>query len=168
MLHHALSLKQPWAALLAHGVKSVEVRRWRTDYGGRLLIHAARVPDERPEAWALVPDRLRGAAELGGGIVGVGRLTSCKSYRSRSDFAADQALHLNDPAWFEPRGLYGLCFADLHPLPFRRVPGFFRIFEVDLDLELPTAPESPGGLSEVLRRFRRLAQSLSGKSAPDK
>ena len=26
--HYALSLKQPWAALLVHGLKSIEVRRW--------------------------------------------------------------------------------------------------------------------------------------------
>jgi len=52
---YGLSLKQPWAALLANGHKTIEVRRWPTARRGRILIHAARVPDERPEAWALVP-----------------------------------------------------------------------------------------------------------------
>ncbi len=168
MLYHALSLKQPWATLLAHGLKTVEVRRWHTAYTGRLLIHAARVPDERPEAWAHVPDHLRAAAQVGGGIIGYGTLTSCKAYRTADAFAADRPLHLNDPSWFEPRGLYGLCFTGLHALEFRRVPGFFRIFEVELDLEVPEGPSAEGGWAEAMRRLRRLAQSLGGKRSPER
>src|SRR5947208_522484 len=60
--HYALSLKQPWAALLAAGRKTVEVRRWPTPRRGPVLIHAARVPDPRPQAWALVPPELAEAA----------------------------------------------------------------------------------------------------------
>ena len=60
---YALSLKQPWVALVAHGHKSVEVRAWPTARRGRILIHAARVSDPRPEAWALVPPGLNEAAE---------------------------------------------------------------------------------------------------------
>jgi hypothetical protein len=167
--YHALSLKQPWAALLAAGLKTVEVRRWRTEYRGPLLIHAARVPDERPEAWAHVPPDLQEAAQLEGGIIGVGTLVSCKHYRGLDAFAADAALHLNDPSWFERRGLFGFCFADLRPLPFRRVPGYVRIFEVELDgLDLPpppAAPAPPGVVAAVLHRFRRLVRSL-GKDKP--
>src|SRR4051794_31022472 len=57
-VEYALSLKQPWAALLVHGVKTIEVRRWPTARRGRVLIHAARVPDDRPEAWSRVPEEL--------------------------------------------------------------------------------------------------------------
>ena len=60
MTQYALSLKQPWAALLVHGGKTIEVRRWATSRRGRILIHAARVPDPRPEAWTQVPPELRG------------------------------------------------------------------------------------------------------------
>src|SRR5206468_872693 len=75
---YALSVKQPWAALLAAGVKTVEVRTWPTGRRGRLLIHAGKVPDERPEAWAWVTTpALKAAAELRGGVVGVGELTGC-------------------------------------------------------------------------------------------
>jgi ASCH domain len=128
---YALSLKQPWAALLAHGRKTIEVRRWPTARRGRILIHAARVPDERPEVWALVPEELREAAQLLGGIVGEGELTGCLPYRTLEAFTADQARHLNDPAWFVPRKLYGFIFANLSPLPFRRYPGWMRFFPVD-------------------------------------
>ncbi|MFO0842997.1 MAG: ASCH domain-containing protein [Gemmataceae bacterium] len=160
MLYHALSLKQPWAALLAAGVKTVEVRRWTTSHRGQLLIHAARVPDDRPEAWACVPDGLREAARQEGGVVGVGTLESVKAYRAAEAFAADRPLHLNEPAWFEPRGLFGFVFTGLHPLPYHQVPGYVRVFRVELDgLDLPGEAE-PAGLVAVWRRFRRLARSL--------
>lgn len=36
----ALTLHQPWASLVALGVKTIETRSWPTRYRGRLLIHA--------------------------------------------------------------------------------------------------------------------------------
>jgi hypothetical protein len=136
VLYHALSLKQPWATLLVHGIKSIEIRRWRTPYTGRLLIHAARGRDERDEAWAHLPEHLQDHATLGGGIVGYGTLSSCKVYRTQVEFDADHDKHRNEPVWFEPRGLYGFVFEDLQVVPFEPVPGFFRIFEVELDIEI--------------------------------
>jgi hypothetical protein len=92
---YSLSLKQPWATLLAHGRKSVEVRNWPTARRGRILIHAARVPDPRPEAWAHVPPELMAAAKLAGGIIGAADLTGCVDYRTPEAFAAARLLHLN-------------------------------------------------------------------------
>ena len=37
----ALSVRQPWATLIAEGSKAVEVRSWRTPYRGPLLICSA-------------------------------------------------------------------------------------------------------------------------------
>ena len=79
---YALSLKQPWATLLVHGRKTVEVRSWRPTRRGRILIHAARIPDERPEAWQQVPpDLLEAARQPGGGIVGAADLVDYLVYR---------------------------------------------------------------------------------------
>jgi hypothetical protein len=173
--HLALSLKQPWAALLAHGRKTIEVRRWSTPYRGPLLIHAARVADERPEAWAHVPDELRPDTELRGGIVGAGTLVEVRSYRSPEPFLSDRELHLNEPAWFEPAGLFGFRFSDLRVVPFHRVPGYFKLFEVEVDgLEIPPPPvpvppavPAPAGsiMGAVKQRFRRLLRTL-GRSSP--
>jgi hypothetical protein len=41
----ALSVKQPWAQLIVHGIKDVENRTWRTEYRGPLLICASASPD---------------------------------------------------------------------------------------------------------------------------
>jgi hypothetical protein len=37
----ALSIKQPWASLIAHGIKDIENRTWRTNFRGRIFIHAS-------------------------------------------------------------------------------------------------------------------------------
>jgi len=37
----AISVWQPWALLLVHGLKKIETRSWLTKYRGPLLIHAA-------------------------------------------------------------------------------------------------------------------------------
>lgn len=43
----ALSVKQPWAELIARGEKSIETRTWQTNYRGDLLICAS----ARPVDW---------------------------------------------------------------------------------------------------------------------
>jgi hypothetical protein len=131
--HYALSVKQPWAALLVHGRKTIEVRRWPTTRRGRILIHAARVPDERPQAWAHVPPELLETAQLLGGIIGAGEITDCRMYRTPEAFQADQHCHLNDPSWFQPPLLYGFTFDQLMVLPFRRYSGWMRFFPVSDD-----------------------------------
>lgn len=141
MTHYALSLKQPWAALLVHGLKTIEVRRWRTKHRGRLLIHAARVPDDRAEAWAHVPKEWLETAQLLGGIIGAGELTDLRTYRGPEEFRADQRYHLNEPSWFQPPQLHGFVFTHLSVLPFVPFPGKTRLFKMEWD-------ESEGALTD--------------------
>jgi hypothetical protein len=115
---------------LVFGRKTIEVRRWPTARRGRILIHAARVSDDRPEAWARVPEELLEAARLVGGIIGSGDLTGCLAYRTVEQFTADQTRHLNDPSWFRPPVLYGFTFDNLTVTPFRPYPGWMRFFPV--------------------------------------
>jgi hypothetical protein len=132
----ALSLKQPWAALLVHGRKTVEVRSWRPSRRGRILIHAARVSDERPDAWQRVPAELLDIArQQVGGVIGVCDLVDYLVYRNREDFARDQARHLNEVSWFDRPCLYGFVFKNPTVLPFRPYPGQTRFF--------PVEPEEP-------------------------
>jgi len=126
----AISLKQPWATLVVHGVKSVEIRRWSTALRGRVLIHAAKVSDPRPEAWAHVPVSLLNAAKVVGGVVGGVVVTGCISYPTADVFAADRLLHLNDPAWFRPPIMYGFVLTRPSVMKFRPLPGFIKFFPV--------------------------------------
>lgn len=36
----ALTVKEPWASLIINGYKEYEFRSWKTNYRGRILIHA--------------------------------------------------------------------------------------------------------------------------------
>lgn len=49
----ALSVKQPWANLIASGEKSIETRLWGTEYRGPLLIVSSRTPPIAPAGCAL-------------------------------------------------------------------------------------------------------------------
>lgn len=54
----AISVKQPWANLIASGKKSIETRTWQTDYRGELLIISSKVPRIAPAGFALAFVRL--------------------------------------------------------------------------------------------------------------
>jgi len=40
-----LTVKQPWAQLICDGIKPVENRTWKTNFRGRVLIHASAKPE---------------------------------------------------------------------------------------------------------------------------
>ena len=44
----ALSVKQPWANLIAEGAKTIETRTWATRYRGPLLICSSKYPKIEP------------------------------------------------------------------------------------------------------------------------
>lgn len=47
----AISIKQPWASLIVHGIKNIENRSWKCPekyIGQRILIHASGKPDKEP------------------------------------------------------------------------------------------------------------------------
>jgi hypothetical protein len=131
---YALSLRQPWAALVVHGVKTIEIRRWPTDRRGVVLIHASRQSDPRPDGWELVPVEAQATATLHGGIIGKVELTGCVSYDGPDAFAADGPRHRNHPDWFRPPRLYGFILKRPRLLPFRSLPGQVRFFGVPLTL----------------------------------
>ena len=38
----ALTIKEPWASLIIEGYKKYELRSWKTNYRGKILIHAGK------------------------------------------------------------------------------------------------------------------------------
>jgi hypothetical protein len=126
----ALSIRQPWAGLLVQGLKTIEIRRWSTDFRGPLLIHASSTPDPRAEAWARLTPGMATATEFYGGVIGEAVLVDCISYEDPARFSQDQARHLNYPDWFLPPLLYGFVFAQPRLLPFFRFTGDVKFFRV--------------------------------------
>ena len=126
----AISIKQPWATLVVHGLKRIEVRKWSTKRTGSVYIHAGRRPDARDEAWRLVPSHLIEQAELRGGLVGRILLNGCRTYSAEQEFAADASLHCNQPEWFVPPRMYGFELCSPKPIPFEPIRGKLYFFEV--------------------------------------
>ncbi len=43
----AITIRQPWASLIAENIKTIEIRSWQTRYRGRLYIHAGKGIDRK-------------------------------------------------------------------------------------------------------------------------
>ena len=95
-----LSVRQPYAALLVHGIKIIELRSWRTNYRGRIYIHASKSSLELPERWqyirAEIPD---GKTEMRGKIVGCVTLTDCRQATQDDERYAFANVSKNHFAW---------------------------------------------------------------------
>jgi hypothetical protein len=60
----ALSLKQPWASLVAAGAKTIETRTWAPAYRGPLLIVSSKCPRIEPAGFALAVVTLTGCRPM--------------------------------------------------------------------------------------------------------
>jgi hypothetical protein len=79
----ALSLKQPWANMIASGEKTIETRRWLTDYRGLLLIVSSKTPNIPPAGCA----------------VALATLVDCRPMTRSDEGAARCALYRGAFAW---------------------------------------------------------------------
>jgi len=52
-VYKAISLKQPWANLIAQGKKTIETRKWTIPYRGDLVICSSKNPKIEPAGYAL-------------------------------------------------------------------------------------------------------------------
>lgn len=130
----AISIRQPWAWLIINGGKDIENRSWKTNFRGRVLVHAAKgMTREEYDtachlAWSInprielpYPDELKR-----GGIIGSVEIADCVQ---QSD----------SPWWYA--GEYGFVLRDPQLIPFVPMKGRLGFFDVDPEL-LPTLGES--------------------------
>jgi len=121
----ALSVRQPYAELIARGVKTIEVRTWRTDYRGPLLIvSSAGAPawdDSEHQIGMLDADCPRGVAVCVVDLADIHAVDAFKSYRQTS-IQACCAPSQSDLAWCltSPRRV--------EPVPIK---GRLRLYDVD-------------------------------------
>lgn len=115
----ALSIRQPWAWLIANGHKDIENRTWHTNFRREFLIHASKKVDKHGYKWVQYnfPDiklpNINGF-ELGA-IVGQAKLAGC--------------VTRSDSKWFE--GNFGFLIKDAKPLPPIPCKGRLGFFEVE-------------------------------------
>lgn len=118
----AISIRQPWAWLILHASKDIENRRWRTQFRGRVLIHAAKgmTEAEYDDAWLFltkIQQRIVLPHYLDfqhGGIIGSVEIVGCRTS--------------HPSPWF--CGPYGFVLANPEPLPFRPCRGSLHFFPV--------------------------------------
>jgi hypothetical protein len=55
----ALSVRQPWASLIAEGLKTMELRTWETNHRGEIAIHASK-GDSTRDVYRLVDNECPG------------------------------------------------------------------------------------------------------------
>lgn len=115
----ALSLTQPWASFVAHGLKTIETRSWGTPYRGEMAIHAskgmpgwAREFCEMERVWSLLLGiGISSIDELPrGAIVATCRLHNC--FRITEPPLSSRERLLGD---FTP-GRYAWMLADVYEL----------------------------------------------------
>ena len=114
----ALSVRQPWAHCLVHGLKRVENRSWRTRFRGHVLIHASQKFDKQGLEWVQSQGLLEGMTKSDfktGGIVGEMTITDCVTEM--------------DSMWFS--GKYGFVVKDAKPLAFTPLKGKLSFFNVE-------------------------------------
>ncbi|MCZ4125756.1 hypothetical protein [Streptomyces sp. H39-S7] len=101
-----ISIKQPHAACILTGAKTVENRpgRWRP---GWVLLHASKSVDQPALRIPLIGRTIRGRELVTGAVVGIARITDC-----HQDPAGTQ---LCSP-WAQP-GKWHLVLADVQELP---------------------------------------------------
>lgn len=124
----ALSLKQPWADLVASGLKTIETRRWKTNYRGPLLICASKSIDHASfeglrkfgKVFPRVPKLPRGVA------VCLVDLKGCELMNRYHEHAACCEAYSGAWAWH-----IGNLRRLIAPLP--EVKGQLRLFNVELE-----------------------------------
>ncbi len=104
----ALSLKQPYASLIAEGIKTIETRKWATKYRGDILICASKSGQGEPKGVALC----------------IVELYDIRPMTKADEAAACIELYPNAKAWLI-RNLRVL------PKPFP-VKGHLSLFDIDL------------------------------------
>lgn len=129
----ALSILQPWAALIVAGVKDIENRSWPTRERGEILVHAGKGFDMDAYFWLLnnfmriglpeadackvgdLLDRMNPKTLERGGIVGSTEIIDC--------------VHDHPSPW-KVEGAYGFVLRNSKPLLFRPLRGQLGFFEV--------------------------------------
>jgi len=105
----ALSIKNPWADMIASGQKTIETRVWQTNHRGPLLICATKQPP----------------GETSGMAVAVADLVDCRPMTKEDGVAACIGLYSGAFAWVLSN------VRKIKPFPVR---GQLKLFDVDRNI----------------------------------
>jgi len=115
----ALSIRQPWAWLIAHGIKDIENRNWSTDFRGEFFIHASKTFDHDGYLFikrnfdVIIPKSYEYSL---GGIIGLAEIIDC--------------VTSNSSEWFF--GKYGFLIKNARAIKFNQVRGQQSFFNINI------------------------------------
>ena len=106
----AISIKQPWANLIASGQKTIETRVWATQYRGQILLVSSKAPKIEPAGCAIA----------------VANLVDCRIMTKADEVAAQCPIYANAFAW---------VLQDVRAIEPFPVKGQLGLYEVDITSE---------------------------------
>ncbi len=119
-----LFLKQPYAELVVKGRKTIQIRRWNTNFRGKFFIHSSKSTDN-DSATLLNIDCSK---LIKGAVIVFVFLYDVKRFISEEDFLADKEQHFNIK-FSKPK--YGFLLKNRKklnkPIPISGQLGFFDI-----------------------------------------
>lgn len=111
-----LSIRQPWASMIATGHKTIETRKWKTDYRGDLLICSSKKHDGDTDSFHPF---------LYGRALCIVKLTDCVPMTAIHEAAAKCAVYPKAWAWI---------LEDVRVIEPFPVKGKLGLFEVEVRL----------------------------------
>lgn len=126
-----ITIKQPWASLIVHGIKDIENRTWKTNFRGRILVHAGvqrdnsaklMLEDEEYELLGGVTNYCDAMLGVKSSIIGSVEIVDCVR-NHRSEWAEKEAWNwvLANPILFEE--------------PITEVKGCLGLWNYEMDTE---------------------------------
>ena len=119
-----LSVSQPFADLIISGKKTIELRKWNTNFRGEFLIHAPlKIRKEDSNRLKMNKKFVTGA------IVGKAELYDVKKYNSIKELKEDQRFHFASKDHFDSKHGFLLKNAKALriPIPYKGQLGFFDV-----------------------------------------
>jgi len=124
-----LSIRQPFASLICRGIKIIENRSWKTNYRGKLLIHASGKPIAWPSFEYLPRDFIKNYEKYYGKSV-----KSIPSiYISYINWLEElfSFYHIDKPAFYQPENIKDLVKKYGSALPVQAIIGEAEIVDIE-------------------------------------
>jgi len=120
-----LSVSQPFADLIIHSKKTIELRRWNTNFRGEFLIHSPlKIRSDDCKRLRINPKNL-----VKGAIIGKAEIYDVKKYISKSEIIKDSKKHLASKSFQNNK--YGFLIKNAKPfripIPIKGQLGFFEV-----------------------------------------
>ena len=119
-----LSVSQPFADLIVSGKKTIELRKWNTNFRGEFLVHSPlKIRTNDCKRLKILKKLVTGA------IIGKVEIVDVKKYYSKSEIKDDYKKHLASTDFFNIE--YGFVLKNPKlfriPIPYKGKLGFFDV-----------------------------------------